>query len=242
MTNGTLLVSRADRLLLHRKSRLEALGFTKVEVTGEEKDSLNRVIGELNPRLVLINSAFYQAATPFMTGQLLKSYPDLNIAAVSMSEYPDDLAVWFIWHGAKSYVNLWEGYEEFHYGLKEVREGKQYIAPRVRELLDGFSEWPKTGAGTTKRQMEILILLCNGQSAQEIGDKLHISKRTVEWHFDELYQLFHVRNKEELMKTVFCLDLVTKRDLCFHREWKPRALPQWASIKQKNSGRGLKAW
>jgi hypothetical protein len=46
---GTLIVSRSLKLFPHIKQRFEELGFQNVEVTGEEKDSLNGLIREMRP-------------------------------------------------------------------------------------------------------------------------------------------------------------------------------------------------
>jgi hypothetical protein len=56
-----LIVSRAIKLFPYYKKSLEELGFKDVEVTGEERDSLDMAINELKPRLVLVGSAFYHA-------------------------------------------------------------------------------------------------------------------------------------------------------------------------------------
>jgi DNA-binding NarL/FixJ family response regulator len=232
------MVSRAEKLFPHIKKRLEALGFPNVEVTGEEKDSLNRVINEKKPRLILMGSGFYKAGTPYMTGRLLKDFPKLNIAALNISDFPDDLATWFIWRGVKSYVNLLEGYEEFHQGLQRVRQGQPYIAPDVKRLMDNFPEWPKTPNDVTKRQMEVLIMICNGFIPNSIAGTLHVSRATVNWHLRELYNTFHVDSREELIKIAFSLKLVTDRDLIFHdREKISEPLPEWAVIKQKMNRR-----
>jgi hypothetical protein len=71
-----------------------------------------------------------------MTGQMLKRFPKLNIAAVSLGEFPDYLAAWFYFHGVKSYINWWDGYEEFYKGLEIVRQGGAYISPAVTSLRD----------------------------------------------------------------------------------------------------------
>ncbi|MDR1902660.1 MAG: LuxR C-terminal-related transcriptional regulator [Treponema sp.] len=237
---GTLMVSRAVRLFPRIKKRLEELGFPDVEVTGEEKDSLNRVINEKKPRLVLVGSGFYKAGTPYMMGRLLKNFPKLNIAVINVGDFPDDLATWFIWRGVKSYVNILEGYEEFHHGLRDVREGKTYISPVVQKLMDDFPEWPKTSDELTKRQMETLIMICNGFIPEHIGEMLHVSRPTVNLHLKELYKTFHVENREELVKTAYALKLVTDKDLVFYdRENKIGLLPEWAVIKQKMQRRLL---
>jgi DNA-binding NarL/FixJ family response regulator len=205
-----------------------------VDITGEEKDSLNRVINEKKPDLVVVGSGFYKAGTPYMMRRLLKSFPKLNIVVVNVGDFPDDLAAWFIWRGVKSYVNVGEGYEEFHLGLQEVRQGRPYISPNVQRLMDGFSEWPRTPNDVTRRQMEVLILICNGFIPDSIAGTLHVSRATVNWHLRELYNTFHTDNREELVKTAFTLKLVTDRDLIFYdREMVIDPLPEWAVIKQK---------
>ncbi|MDR0474510.1 MAG: LuxR C-terminal-related transcriptional regulator [Treponema sp.] len=216
MTGGTLVISRMIKLHDRIKRRFEELGFTNVTVTGEEKDSLNCVINERKPRLVIIGSGFYRAATPYMTGRLLKDFPKLHIAAVSVSEYPDDVAAWFKWYGVKSYANLLEGYEEFHRGLQEIRQGREYVAPAVQRVLNESAEWKTPKANVPKRRREVLMLLCNGFSINEIGDCLHISRRTVDGHLEELYSSFCVHSREGLIRNAFCLGAVTKDDLCFY--------------------------
>jgi DNA-binding NarL/FixJ family response regulator len=231
------MVSKAKRLFPHIKKRLKTLGFPNVEVTGEKKDSLNMVINELKPRLVLIGSAFYQAATPFMTGEILKRFPKLNIAAVCIQEFPLSLAVWFIWYGAKSFVNLYEGYEEFHRGLQEVREGRPYISPEVQKLLDQFPEWPKTNNKASKRLLEVLVLLCNGFPAESIGAELHLSRKTVYNHMDRLCDTFNVRNRDEMVARAWELQLVTEKDMCFFDRRREKPLPEWAAVKQTTNRR-----
>jgi DNA-binding NarL/FixJ family response regulator len=234
MPGGTLIVSRAIKLFPYYQKRLLEFGFKDVEATGEEKDSLNRVIDELKPRLVLVGSGFYHAGTPYMMGRLLKTFPKLNIAAVSLGEFPDELAVWFIWHRVKSYISLWEGYEEFCRGLDEIRQGRQYISPKVRRLMEGFDEWPETSSKVTRRQMEVLILVCNGFIIDNIADTLHISRAAVNWHLDKLYKVFHVDGREDLVKTAFATKLVTDRDMIFYERGKElEGLPEWAVVRKK---------
>jgi DNA-binding NarL/FixJ family response regulator len=234
LPGGTLVVSRAKKLFPHYKKRLLDLGFKDVEVTGEEKDSLNMVISELKPGLVLIGSGIYHAGTPYMAGQLLKRFRKLNIAAVSIGEFPDSLAVWFIWRGVKSYVNFLEGVEEFYFGLEEIRQGRQYISPAVRRLMDGFPEWPETREKITKRYLEILILLCNGFTPDQIGNELHISGRTVSTRLNEIYKMFHVNNREEMVAMAWGLGIVTGKDTPFYRGRSDiEPFPEWAAVKLK---------
>jgi DNA-binding NarL/FixJ family response regulator len=213
---GTLIVSRAEALLPAYKACLEKAGFRGVSVTSCEKDGLNRLINELKPRHLFMESCFYECATPYMMGRLLRDMPYLNITAFSIGEFPDDLAMWFYFHGVKSYVNLQDGIREIARGLKMVLAGEEYWPPKVQGRIDLRNEIPDTQTGITPRQREVLRMLCNGFKVTEIGYNLHISKRTVENHKQDMYELFHVRNESELIRIAYYLDLFKKSELCFY--------------------------
>ncbi|MDR2177546.1 MAG: LuxR C-terminal-related transcriptional regulator [Treponema sp.] len=235
MPGGTLVVSRAKNLFPYYKRRLLDLGFSNVEITGEEKDSLNMVIHETKPRLVLVGSGFYHAGTPYMMGRLLKSFPKLNIAAVSLGEFPDSLAVWFVWHGVRSYLNFWDGETEFFEGLEELRNGRPHISRNVLRLLGQLSITPDVEDRATKRHLEVLVLLCKGHLIQEIGSLLHISRNTVNAHLKHMCKIFHARGREEMVSMAWELGLVTTRDCFYPREKDNGGLPEWAAAKQKAS-------
>ena len=234
MRGGTLLVSRYTNFLPHFKQRLEALGFTDVHVTDKEKDGLNMLINEVKPHFLIMGSNFYSAATPYMLGQLLMLFPKLTIAAVTTAPFPDEMAAWFIFHGVGYYINLFDGLEEFHHGLNCLLQGREYVAPAVQKIISDLPEWPEIRNKADKRQIEVLIMLCNGNSPADIADCLHISRWTVDWHINELKELFHVHTREQLISMAFYLDIVDKKDLCFFsRKAKKVVLPNWTVVKRE---------
>ena len=207
MTGGTLFISRAEPLFPYIETRFEKLGFAGFSVTGEEKDSLNYVIAEKKPRLVLVESVFYYGSTPYMMRKLLGKFPKLNIAALSFLNYPDDLAMWFIINGVKSYANMYEGMDEFRKGLEAIRDGKQYTAPRVQRRIEIRKEFPEAARELTPRHIEVARLLGNAFSTVEIADTLHISVRTVEKDKQEIYRRLNIRNENEIIRTGLFLGL-----------------------------------
>ena len=228
-----MLVSRLEKLLNHFKTRLEALGYTGVSVTCKEKDALNNVINNVKPRIVLMGSNFYSGATPYMVGRLAGAFPKVNFCVLSTGYFSDTVAARFIFHGAKSYVKLADGIDEFHLGLKYIREGKRYVACDVQRVIDALPAWPEMKTNADKRQFEVLLLLCNGKKPVDIADKLHISRRTVDWHIEELFTVFGVNSREELTATAFYLEVVTKDDLYFINEkQKETRLPEWAGAQR----------
>jgi DNA-binding NarL/FixJ family response regulator len=216
------VISREKQLYPHFRKRLGELGFTNFDITGEERDSLNSVINEAKPRLVLVGSGFYECATPFMMGRLLKRFPKLNIAAVSVYyKIPDDLALWFIYNGVKSYINFLEGPEEFYGGLNRVREGKEYISPGVVERMNMRQENGKPAGNITGRQMEIIRLLCNGFTGHEICAVLAISEATLYVQKSKVYTALNVCNENELIRVALLFGWIKLDELRFFgREYK----------------------
>jgi DNA-binding NarL/FixJ family response regulator len=180
---------------------------------------------------VLISSNFYSGATPYMVGQLIEAFPQVRFSVLSSGYFPDRLAAFFIFHGAKAYVKLSDGIEEFHLGLKNIREGNEYVAPDVKKIIDNLDSYPEIKSKADERQLEVLVLLCNGKTPINIANNLHISKKTVEWHIRELNKVFHASSRDELIGIAFYLGIVTKDELCFYggKNDKP-ALPSWAAV------------
>ena len=227
------MVSRMVLLQKRMKSRFEELGFKDVTVTEEEKDSLNSMINKENPRLVIMSSSFYEGCTPFMIGRLLLQFPKLNIAAISLGFFPSELAMRFIIYGAKSYINLWEGEDEFYKGLKEIREGKEYISPAVQGCIEKRNVRPESFHDLTERQIEIVRLLCNGFTTPEIADVLHISSRTVDTHKTAIYTILNVRNENELIRVALYLGIIHVNELIFYgRDYVLNPRPDKKQIKK----------
>jgi DNA-binding NarL/FixJ family response regulator len=218
MAGGTLVVSRAINLFPYFKKRFEELNFADVTVTGVEKDGLNMLINELKPRLVILGAEFYKSATPYMMSELLRRFKGLNIAAVSVSlvPYPADRAMAFIINGAKSFITVLDGLEQFYEGLDFVKKGESFVSASVQERMEIRNELPRPATEITERELEVLRFVRNGFAGQEIADEMGISLRTVNFHKREMYNKFSVRNENELIRVADCLKLVNEDELNFY--------------------------
>jgi DNA-binding NarL/FixJ family response regulator len=225
---GTLHLSREKALYPCFRKRLPELGFTNYEITGEERDSLNSVINDLKPRLILVDSDFYECSTPFMMRQLLKTFPKLNIAAVStFCKIPADLAMWFIISGVKSYINFFEAPDEFYHGLSKVRDGQEYVSSTVIERIEMRREMPEPAGNITPRHLEIIRLLCNGFTGREICKVLAISDQTLYDHKKKIYTFLNIRNENELIRVALFHGWIKLDELHFYGgEYKLHPLPE----------------
>jgi DNA-binding NarL/FixJ family response regulator len=216
MAGGTLVVSRAELLHTHIKKRFEELGFDTVTVTAVEKDGLNMLIGELKPRLVIMGAGFYQSATPFMAGGILRRFKGLNIAAVTLAPYPADYGMAFIANGVKSYITVYDGIEQFYEGLARVKEGESFVSPSVQRRMEIRDELPRPSAEITGRELEVLRFVRNGFTGPEIAMELAVSLRTVNFHKNEMYTKLSVRNENELVRVADYLKLIKQDELIFY--------------------------
>jgi len=216
MKGGTLVISRAVSNHLFYKRRLEELGFLNVTATALEKDALNMLIKDLKPDLVIIGARFFQRSTPYLMGELKRKFPKISIAAVSIGEYPSDLAMQFIIKGVKSYATSFYGLDEWYRGLEEIRKGRNYIAPAVQERLRMRQDKPLPDEIITDRHNEILLLVCNGFRENEIAEIMNISRRTVTTYKTEIYTAFSVRNPIELRMAAEDLDIIERKGMLFY--------------------------
>lgn len=88
-------------------------------------------------------------------------------------------------------------------GIHKVLNGNQvYLGKGVKDLIRGISADNSDLPMITKRESEILKLIADGLTNQEIADKLFISTFTVDSHRKNLLLKFNAKNTATLIKIV----------------------------------------
>ncbi len=106
--------------------------------------------------------------------------------------------------GAAGYVLKHSAPAELINAIRAALDGKTYVSPSVAgQVLRVINQRPETAidpvASLTLRHREILQLLAEGLSAKEIGDKLKISARTVEFHKYQMMEKLDRHTNAELV-------------------------------------------
>jgi DNA-binding NarL/FixJ family response regulator len=119
--------------------------------------------------------------------------------------------------GAKAYVNLDADPEELVKAIDMASQNKVYLAPDAAELLvndisvaiepSGSPRLPSVEL--SRREIEVVQLLCEGLSSKEIARRLHISAKTVENHRYNIYRKCEVDSIAGLMRHAIQNGLVT---------------------------------
>lgn len=84
--------------------------------------------------------------------------------------------------------------------IKQVLAGEFYLGKGVRELINGRTVNNTQKLTLTRREVEILSLISDGLTNQEIAAKLFISCSTVDSHRKNLLLKFNANNTAKLIK------------------------------------------
>lgn len=115
-------------------------------------------------------------------------------------------------NGAMGYLLKTADGSIIHAAIEAVVAGNQYIHEELKEqmvqqLITNKRNDP-FAPSLTKREREIIALIVQGLSNQEIADRLFLSIRTVENHRFNLIQKLDVKNTAALVKKAIELGLV----------------------------------
>lgn len=118
--------------------------------------------------------------------------------------------------GARGYLTKAEGLRNVGDAIRRVIAGEQVLDPALEQAavmeLGRFARQAREGsevnASLTDREREILALLSEGLTMQQIGRRLHISPRTVETHVAKLYRKLSVRTRVQAVARAASLGLI----------------------------------
>ncbi|HBR54854.1 MAG TPA: response regulator transcription factor [Flavobacteriaceae bacterium] len=144
--------------------------------------------------------------------ELLKLNPDLKIVAISMHK-ESSLIKLMLNNGAKGYVLKNAGQDEVIDAIKTVNEGKMYLDDTVNEIVlnsvlkNGSEKVTSPFPTLSRREKDVLKLILDECTTQEIADKLFISFGTVETHRRNMLIKTGARNTAGLVRTAIEYDL-----------------------------------
>lgn len=134
--------------------------------------------------------------------KIKKLYPKMVVLAMS-SQSERSIVMQMIKNGANGYLLKSASLEEFKNCIHTALDGKLAFCNEVRALINKTDiNDLKIIPRLTVREKEILTLLKEGKSTQEISDSLFLSFLTVQTHRRNLLHKFQVKNLIELLNFV----------------------------------------
>ncbi|OON75132.1 response regulator [Streptomyces tsukubensis] len=212
----TARVVVADDQAVVREGIVMLLGLLPgIEVVGSARDGEEAValVAELTPDVVLMDLRMPRCDGVEATRRIRESHPATQV--VVLTTYADDDSLFpALRAGARGYLTKDAGGDEIVRAVEDVLSGAAGLAPGIqRRLLDRFSEQgapaavsgppPEPPDGLTGRETEVLALISEGLTNQEIAGTLHVSTATVKTHINNLFAKTGVRDRAQAVRYAY---------------------------------------
>ena len=194
------MVRDGVRNLVQQNRDLEIVG--EASTGNETLDQFEK----LNPDLVILDISMPGINGMDVSKTILALHPKANIVILSMYEDHDYISR-CIEYGVKGYVVKNESGAELSNAIRAVLDGKNYFSRQAQDII--FKKFSQNvsrkkaadnNTNLTKREIEIIKLIAEGLTSQQMADKLFISHRTVETHRANLMKKMNVKNAVELVR------------------------------------------
>lgn len=143
--------------------------------------------------------------------ELLEKHPDLKI--IALTNFEDTVFIkQIIKNGAMGYLLKNTDKKEITEAIKSVIEGKRFLPKKISDILLNDSIGIQNSnyfiPKLTVREKEILNLIIQEFTTEEIATKIFVSTKTVESHRSNLIQKLGVKNSAGLVRVAFEKGLV----------------------------------
>jgi DNA-binding NarL/FixJ family response regulator len=213
----TIKVILADDHRIFRKGLKSLLSEKEnIEVLAEADngDEALEATRKHKPEIVIMDIAMPKMDGIEATRKIRERFPDTEVVVLSMhakKAYIDQV----LKAGAKGYVLKDSDEENLLSAIDTVHNGGYYLDSPIADqvLSDYFSdkskrELKKQSDPLSEREREVLRLLAEGHSNQEVADTLYISRKTVENHRANIVRKTGIQGQVGLTKYAARIGLI----------------------------------
>jgi DNA-binding NarL/FixJ family response regulator len=177
-----------------------------VQVAGEASDGLEllEVLKNAQPDLIILDISMPHLRGIEATRELKRHQPQIKVLILTMHKSREHL-LGALKSGADGYLLKENAYADLVTAIDTIRQGKTYISPLLlEEMADVVREFSQ-GKGEedeplTHREIEVIKLIAEGNSAQEIAELLYISVPTVRTHRANIKKKLNIKKNADLIK------------------------------------------
>lgn len=181
-----------------------------INVVGEATDGLEvlHIVDKgVKPDIVLTDINMPNLNGLALIEQLRQRLPDVKVLILSMLDH-ENYVMQAVGAGASGFLLKNVGEEEMMFAIRHVSAGNLYVCSelmskfiaRVSSIPQEDENEIKVAIDLSRREIEILLLIAEGLTNNEIAEKLFTSRRTVEGHRQNLLEKTGARNTATLIR------------------------------------------
>lgn len=197
-----------DHQVVRTGLRMLLEGQPDMKIVGEADSGLQALekAKELSPDVIVMDITLPDISGIDATKRIKEELPDVSVVALTIHE-DEQYFFEMLQAGASGYVPKRAAPEDLITSIRAAFAGEIYIYPSLaKALVADFLGRSSQGSehasldGLTMREQEVLGLLAEGLSNDEIGESLQISKHTVARHRENLMRKLELHSRSELVK------------------------------------------
>jgi DNA-binding NarL/FixJ family response regulator len=186
-----MIIEGIHSLLMNEKD-IEWMGSAKLP------DELLNMLKTRQPDVLLMDINLPQKSGLDLCLEVKEKYPGVQIIGLSTS-FQASVIRKMKENGASGYLLKDASKKEIVTALHEVNQGREYVSFSVAEVLKQKTPTDRLPV-LTKREKEVLELIAEGWTNQEIADKLFLNCTTVDSHRKNMLTKFSAKNTAALVK------------------------------------------
>jgi DNA-binding NarL/FixJ family response regulator len=169
---------------------------------------------ELKPDLVIMDISMPDLNGVEATIQIVSQCPEVKIIALSMNadrQYVKKMLA----AGVSAYLTKDCSLDELIEAIRIVVAGKKYLSPEIssivieESLAKSSTKGSSASSELTLREREVLQLLAEGKSVNEIADMLSLSIKTVHTHRTHIMDKLNIHSIAKLTKYAITIGLTS---------------------------------
>jgi NarL family two-component system response regulator LiaR len=173
--------------------------YDDLELIGEAKNGLEALslCHKKKPDVILMDLIMPEMDGIAATRSILADFPEIKI--IAMTSFEDEkLVQGVLAAGAISYLLKNVTSDELAKAIRDAFSGRSTLSPEAaRVLIQSTRPTDQSGYDLTERELEVLRLVVQGQSNQQIAETLVISLATVKAHISSILSKLQVSSRAE---------------------------------------------
>lgn len=177
-------------------------GLKNIEVAGAVSTAFEAIpfLKKNKADLILLDINLPDISGIDLCKKIHKEFPGIKIIGISTFSERSYISR-MIENGASGYLIKSASAEEIAEAIETVLEGKMYVSVSLEHVVKPLSVLPSESfPALTKREKEILQLISEGLTNNQIAEKLFISPLTVDSHRKNLLTKLNANNTASLIK------------------------------------------